>query len=752
MLKDRWRVCVFLLGIALVAGWARASEVLSLRDYINSASFNVVYSGDVVPGYLRVTADPDVQVSREQLLSVLGAFDLTLVEREGVLVVVRVVPVVEPTPAAVAFDSPELLPLEEIVVTASLHQLMRRGALEQTTLDPVSIRRKIAVANDGMRLAAQVPGSATADVSARPRFRGGSTTESLILLDGVRLYDPFHMGVAQALFSPIDTRMLEGIEVMTGGFEARYGDRLSGVVVLTPTGGTPLAPRNEVGVGLYNVSYLTARETGRTNWMLGVRRSALELAGALSEVGFGKPTFSDLLLRGQRELASGSLLTSGLFWFGEKLTLNDSRQQEAVGSLTRNTYWWLRHEHERDDGFSASQMTLSYNDRDRSGSINLPGIVSGTLKDNRDISRLSLSHEREQTFEASILAYGATFDGEKGDFAVARDRENRAAFSGLGDTVPSLNLLDSQQIQRAGAWGSFRKRLPASLVAQAGLRFDAQRQGGTTATQISPRLALLYFLPNRVTTLRLGIGRFSQSDHLLELNTADGVTGPQRVQVSEHQIAGLEHSFGSVQLKIEVYKKRGIDGRTYFDNVTNPYSLLPELLPDRIEVRSAGYTARGIDLSIEGEIPARRASWWAAYSVSSARDSVNDRSVRRSWDQTHNVGAGVAVDVRGWQVSLAGKYHTGWPTTVLSLSDAGVIEAAARNTARYRNFASVDLKVSGNWLLGAHGSLRLEAGLTNLLGRANQIGVEFGDLSSELNLRRRNGLPMTPLLDVYWDF
>ena len=50
------------------------------------------------------------------------------------------------------------------------------------------------------------------------------------MVDGLELFDPFHM---KDLFSPlskIDANVIDATELYSGGFGARHGDHMSGVI------------------------------------------------------------------------------------------------------------------------------------------------------------------------------------------------------------------------------------------------------------------------------------------------------------------------------------------------------------------------------------------------------------------------------------------------------------------------------------------------------------------------------------------
>jgi hypothetical protein len=67
----------------------------------------------------------------------------------------------------------------------------------------------------------------TSDVNSQFYVRGGASDQNLILLDGMKIYNPFH---AFGLFSIFDPDILKSAEVFTGGFPADYGGRLSSVI------------------------------------------------------------------------------------------------------------------------------------------------------------------------------------------------------------------------------------------------------------------------------------------------------------------------------------------------------------------------------------------------------------------------------------------------------------------------------------------------------------------------------------------
>ena len=109
---------------------------------------------------------------------------------------------------------------------------------------------------DTLRAAHRLPGVANNQYSARPYVRGGATNELAVLLDGVRLVEPYHLRDFQAVFSAIDQRIIDSVAVHAGGFPAAYGDALSGLMVIEPREPTELA--HELGLSALYTSVLSS--------------------------------------------------------------------------------------------------------------------------------------------------------------------------------------------------------------------------------------------------------------------------------------------------------------------------------------------------------------------------------------------------------------------------------------------------------------------------------------------------------------
>lgn len=73
-----------------------------------------------------------------------------------------------------------------------------------------------------------VPGVlTTGDQGGQIYIRGGAPVQNKILLDGMTIYNPFH---SIGFFSVFETEAIRSVDVLTGGFNAEYGGRISAIV------------------------------------------------------------------------------------------------------------------------------------------------------------------------------------------------------------------------------------------------------------------------------------------------------------------------------------------------------------------------------------------------------------------------------------------------------------------------------------------------------------------------------------------
>jgi len=120
--------------------------------------------------------------------------------------------------------------LKDVEISAAAKEKMTQIKIGTTTVTPREM--KLLPSAGGEPDIAQylqvIPGVVfTGDQGGQLYIRGGSTTQTGILLDGVTIYNPFH---SIGLYSVFETDAIRNVDVMTGGFNAQYGNRTSAIV------------------------------------------------------------------------------------------------------------------------------------------------------------------------------------------------------------------------------------------------------------------------------------------------------------------------------------------------------------------------------------------------------------------------------------------------------------------------------------------------------------------------------------------
>ena len=150
-------------------------------------------------------------------------------------------------------------------INTSIHVLDQR----EMKLVPVTIQE------DVFRSIQVLPGIvSTSDVNSHFYVRGGGGDQNLILLDGMKIFNPFH---AFGIFSVFDPDIIKTTEVFTGAFPPGYGGRLSSVVNMTTRDG------KTAGIGgRANVNFLSTKLQlegpvfENFQWLVNGRKSVFE--------------------------------------------------------------------------------------------------------------------------------------------------------------------------------------------------------------------------------------------------------------------------------------------------------------------------------------------------------------------------------------------------------------------------------------------------------------------------------------------
>ena len=512
------------------------------------------------------------------------------------------------------------MPTIEIVLEVSPQfresvTVLGRGALlsgepsvsAQVVLAPVAVQRVVGAGDNVFHALQTLPGvSATEDWGSRLTVRGGGPDQNLTVMDGVEIHQPYRLFGITSAFNP---EIVDRFELTAGGFGAKYGDRLSSILLVDNREGTTTrrltgsATASFTDASVVLEGKLPGRASG--SWLVTGRRTYYDLiAERIADHDF--PGFQDVQAKGVWNPKPGHRLALFVLRSRESADTSgkDDRLPEdekddftiTIGKTTRNDVAALSYSAPL--GARASSRTLAawYHNNDavsvigaqldesqRSNACCAEDIrdVFGTevLDFTRDLNVRDVSLRQEFSFQAgagSRHLFETGFDvhalrtgwGWTVGAEMTVDLARAMRFAVTGDPGPNILRIGGQPLlvrstrdtTRAAVWFQDRYQPRAGMLLEPGLRIDHSGLAGETIA--SPRLGFRLELTPR-TRLRLAIGRYTQSpgyekllqsDYFVDLTSAD--SGQIKSQRSLHVIGAIERSLtSSVTGRIEAYVK-----------------------------------------------------------------------------------------------------------------------------------------------------------------------------------------------------
>ncbi|MEM6317246.1 MAG: carboxypeptidase-like regulatory domain-containing protein [Bacteroidota bacterium] len=594
----------------------------------------------------------------------------------------------------------------------------------------------------------------TGDQGGQLYIRGGSPVQNKILLDGMTIYNPFH---SLGFFSVFETETIRSVDVLTGGFNADYGGRVSAVVDIKTREGNKKRFGGSVAANPFQAKVLLEGPIVKLDETKGNSLSFL-LTGkhayidetspnlypyAVENDSLGLPfNFTDLYGKLSFVGANGSKIN--LFGFNFK----DQVNFENLANLDWNTFG------------AGLQFSLIPN--------NASAIVNGNFSfSNYDIG-LFESDNKPRTSGISSFTAGLDFTF----FGYNSEVNYGFEINGFRTEFEFINFLDFtiEQFENTTELSGFVKfkKQWGNLIIEPGLR--AQFYASLGDFSLEPRLGLKYNISNRVR-FKLAGGMYSQN-LISTVNERDivnlfvgflsapdeGIFKPNtnertddRLQRANHLIAGVEVDLGkNVEVNIEPYLKD-------FTQIIN-------LNRNKLTAQDSDYAvetgeAYGVDFTIKYQTPTLYL--WGTYSWGNVNRNDGEQVYPTIFDRRHNVNLLGTYNFgnNSWEASVRWNMGSGFPFTLTQgfyglnnfengistdvlteNSDLGIIYDERRNAGRLPYYHRLDASLKKMVTFSRYASLEIVLSVTNAYNREN---IFFFD---RVRYERQNQLPILPSL------
>lgn len=281
------------------------------------------------------------------------------------------------------------------------------------------------------------------ELSTQYNVRGGNFDENLVYVNGIQVYRPFliRSGQQEGL-SFINTNMVQNINFSAGGFQAKYGDRLSSVLDISYKSPTKSATTVEGSLLGASATYEGSFLNNKLKTISGIRYrdNSLFVNSKQIETNF-RPRFTDFQTFLSYDLS-------------KKLTLN------FLGNFSLNNYNYKPISRRTRFGTVADPLELIvfYSGQEKDKYLTLFGALSSQYKVNQDLI-LTATLSRYNTQEEEYFDIAAQYNLGEVDSNIGSENFGDVQFSqGIGSQINhARNDLDAL-ITNAEIKGSLKKK------------------------------------------------------------------------------------------------------------------------------------------------------------------------------------------------------------------------------------------------------------------------------------------------------
>lgn len=556
--------------------------------------------------------------------------------------------------------TPGIFKLEDVVVeleeesglSARVSPIVSNVPINVTTIKRMP---SMLAETDVLRAIQAIPGvKASSEISSGIYVRGGSPDQTLILMDHNVVYNPSHLF---GIFSTFNADAVKHIDLLKGGFPARYGGRSGSVLEVITNEGN----RKETE-GMASIGIISARA---------VLEGPLP-KGKGSYAFSGRRTYFDGIMAYYRNKDPDLDLPVYYFYDGNG-KLNFDLSNKTTLSLAG---YWGEDILDLEAGPEETRIKLNLTWGNRTFNSRLRHVLSRNLflTVNASVSRYRSQHgidydgiEISESFDRLMdysLKSDLEYSGKSGHRLRTGAAVNRYDFT-LRIENFSVSEIDADEISYCYTWyAEDQWRISPLFEIQPGLRTYYYDRGDYF--RIDPRLAFVYYYDAGLR-FKIAGGRYSQFINLL--NFGEGMSNFDIwVPLDET----IEPSYSDqIVLGLEWEPKNDLEftAETYFTGMNNIVEL-NRVITDQVDNTNQAFLPGGEGYAYGFEWMLRRKegrlTGWFGYSLSWTQRRFHETYQNNGdwyypvWDRRHDfiTTCNYALNKR-WDLSAAWRYNTG---------------------------------------------------------------------------------------------
>ena len=524
-----------------------------------------------------------------------------------------------------------------------------------------------------------LPGVSSAnELSSQYSVRGGNFDENLVYVNGIEVYRPFlvRSGQQEGL-SFVNTDMVSSILFSAGGFDAKYGDKMSSVLDITYKRPRENAATLQLSLLGGAAHFEGITKNGRLSYLIGARHKTSQyLLNSLDTEADYSPKFSDIqtfvnfelntnwqisflgnissnqykMVPKNRDTEFGTVneaLKLTIYFEGQEVdkyqtyfgALSTSYQPNTKLQLQFTTSAFRTFEQENFDILGEYWLYQLENNlgSDNFGDIAFDrgvGKYINHARNSLNATVTNFSHKGNYNNESLKFDWGCRVQKEEIEDKISEWNLIDSAFfnfphpdDNIGDTAnPDQQIIMSELLKTQINLSSYRNSGYIQVSKDIG---NLTITGGTRGSYwtyneellMSPRVSLAYApIWKKDIVFRAASGIYYQSPFYKELRAPEGTLNHNiKAQKSTHYVLGADYLFYSWGRPFKWITE------VYYKNLENliPYKVDNVRIQYLANDLSNGY-ARGIDMKINGEFVSGVESWVSLSVMKTEEDIVGD--------------------------------------------------------------------------------------------------------------------------------
>jgi hypothetical protein len=632
--------------------------------------------------------------------------------------------------------------MKEVVVSAeSSNSFVENKKISYTEISNQEIKNTAGVNDLFRRLQFQSGIGTAGEQSSSPIVRGGNPDENLTIIENIEISSPYHFSSLNSesagSLSVIDPKLIDKVEISTGGFEAKYGDKLSSVISIDLKKPGKENLEGDLSLDFAGIgANISGPITDKISFLFAGRQGILEYLMKMMDEKF-IPTTSDFHFKSIFEIDKDHRLSFYSMYAQDKI---EGSHEDALNAdkiifsdinkkqFTMGFNWrWLT----STNSFLLTTPYFNYSKWEMTNGVESNKKYYGTKNYEKYFGIKSEYFIRVNNIHRITFGSELRF--------ISPEYSSWAGF----DTLSNGNIIAPYSTEfKADPAAKFSTYLMYSASPYSWININSGIRSDYFSffdkAEINPRVSINLLAGNGFN-FNIATGAYSQFPEFYRIFSSNENKN-LKPQKAIHYIAGMQMpTFFDINFKLEGYFK--------------DYSNIATSINDTSKVlQSTGSgSSYGFELSFSKKMKDNfNILLNYSYSISKRKDNSQAKDYYSNYDKTHTINLIMNYKLGDWwEFSITGSYATGMPYTPFDIKslrqENGIwyINKAEKNSDRYPDFLRIDARIDHRFIF-ASWNLKAYIDFWNITNHNNIFEYNYYN-----NFKDKKGFNLFPFMPIF---